>query len=293
MMLQAAVLSVLFCSANSFAIKASFEKTDEFSGNTIDDDDFSVSTLLEKANRNVGKHLSEPLVMFGDIAVPTGLQNADPCTSRPRANCLWPKASDGNVYVPYRISQEYTLRERNVILRGLRSFSSSTCIRFTPFNGQRDFVDIKSASGCFSFVGRRTRNQTVSLSRRGCVFLQIVQHELLHALGFDHEQTRSDRDEHVRILLRNVQPGTERNFNIIQTNNLNTPYDYNSIMHYTRFAFSRNGQPTIIPIPDNNVPIGRATEMSPTDILRVNRLYGCNSTASGAETEPVQGDIFL
>lgn len=42
-----------------------------------------------------------------------------------------------------------------------------------------------------------------------------------------------------------------------------------------RFAFSRNRQPTIIPIPDPNVSIGRATEMNPTDILRVNRLYRC------------------
>lgn len=51
-----------------------------------------------------GKNSDEPLVMFGDIAVPTGLQNADPCTAR---GCLWPKASDGNVYVPYRIARNY------------------------------------------------------------------------------------------------------------------------------------------------------------------------------------------
>lgn len=51
-----------------------------------------------------GKNSDEPLVMFGDIAVPTGLQNADPCT---RTGCTWPKATDGNVYVPYRISRDY------------------------------------------------------------------------------------------------------------------------------------------------------------------------------------------
>lgn len=44
-----------------------------------------------------------------------------------------------------------------------------------------------------------------------------------------------------------------------------------------RFAFSRNGQPTIVPIPNPNVTIGRATQMSATDILRVNRLYGCST----------------
>lgn len=58
-----------------------------------------------------GKDLNEPLVLFGDIAVPTGLQNADPCTAR---GCLWPKASDGRVYVPYRISNQYCKSQQPV-----------------------------------------------------------------------------------------------------------------------------------------------------------------------------------
>lgn len=65
---------------------------------------------------------------------------------------------------------------------------------------------------CFSFVGRRGRGQVVSLSRQGCVFRQIIQHELLHALGFNHEQTRSDRDQNVRILLGNVISGRSQAF---------------------------------------------------------------------------------
>ncbi|XP_030581006.1 high choriolytic enzyme 1-like [Archocentrus centrarchus] len=277
MILQTAVFGVLLCSIHTFATGASFIKSVKNSGNTPEDDDFSISTLLEKANANLGKNLDEPLVMFGDIAVPTGLQNADPCTSR---GCLWGKSSDGNVYVPYRISNQYSSRERRVIEEGLRSFEGSTCIRFRPrTRGNEDFVSIESRGGCYSYVGRRGSGQVVSLSRQGCVFHHIVQHELLHALGFDHEQTRSDRDEHVRILLQNVIPGMEHNFRRIATENLNTPYDYNSVMHYGRYAFTRNRQPTIVPIPDENVAIGRATTMSPIDILRVNRLYRCNSTA--------------
>ncbi|XP_075966292.1 hatching enzyme 1.2-like [Anarhichas minor] len=290
MLLQAAALSVLFCSVQSFTLQGPFENGDEYSGNTVEDDEFSVSTLLEKANVNVGKNFDDPLVMFGDIAVPTDLQNADPCVER---GCLWPKATDGNVYVPYRISRDYDRRERNTIVNGLRSFAASTCIRFTPLNEQEDFVDIQSRSGCFSFIGRRGRGQVVSLRRRGCVFQQIIQHELLHALGFNHEQTRSDRNQHVRILLENVIPGMEHNFRRIKTRNLGTPYDYNSVMHYGRFAFSSNTMPTIVPIPDSNVAIGRATQMSANDILRVNLLYRCNSTASRPDLKPVQRNHFL
>lgn len=248
-----------------------------------------ISTLLEKANINVGKGFDEPLVLYGDIAVPTGLQNADPCTAR---GCLWPKATDGNVYVPYQISNQYSSRERQTIIQGLRSFAQSTCIRFFQrTNQQQDFVDIQSRSGCYSYVGRIGQGQIVSLQRQGCVFKNIIQHELLHALGFNHEQTRSDRDNNVRIQLQNVIEGQEHNFDKVQTNNLGTPYDYNSVMQYGRFAFSRNRQPTIVPIPDPNVAIGEATEMSANDILRVNRLY-CNGTASTLDPEPVQRKHF-
>ncbi|XP_056134729.1 low choriolytic enzyme-like [Lampris incognitus] len=268
-------LLVLVYSVHCYTIQASYEKsTEDHSENTVEDDDFSVSTLIERANVNVGRNLNDPVVMYGDIAVDSGLQNADPCTAR---GCLWPKASDGNVYVPYRISNQYSRRERNTIIAGFQLFTQSTCIRFTRRNRQRDFVDIQSRSGCFSFVGRRGRAQVVSLSRNGCVFESVVQHELLHALGFNHEQTRSDRDQHVRILLQNVTPGQEHNFRKIDTRNLNTPYDYNSVMEYGRFAFSRNRQPTILPIPDNSAVIGRAERMSPVDILRINRLYQCSS----------------
>ncbi|KAK3509896.1 hypothetical protein QTP70_019379 [Hemibagrus guttatus] len=146
-------------------------------------------------------------------------------------------------------------------------------LQFVRRTNEEDYIDILSDQGCYSYVGRIGGGQVLSLERNGCVFHHIIQHELLHALGFHHEQDRSDRDDHVRILLQNVIPGEEHNFDKVSTNNLNTPYDYNSVMHYSRFAFSRNQEPTILPIPDNNVPIGCATEMSPNDILRVNRLY--------------------
>ncbi|XP_051919984.1 high choriolytic enzyme 1-like [Hippocampus zosterae] len=272
MLVRVAALSFLLFSVQSFTIKDSLKMFNRHSGDTPGDDDSSVSTLIERANVNVGKNQNEPLVIFGDIAIPTGLQNADACT---RDRCLWPKAADGFVYVPYRISGVYSGRERRTIVNGLRSFAASTCVRFTPLNGQRDFVDIQSLSGCYSFVGRRGRGQVVSLSRQGCVFRQVIQHELLHALGFNHEQTRSDRDRHVRILLENVISGMESNFRRLNTRNLGTPYDYTSVMHYGRFAFSKNGQPTIIPIPNRDAVIGQANRMSPIDIRRVNLLYDC------------------
>ncbi|XP_062405956.1 hatching enzyme 1.2-like isoform X1 [Sardina pilchardus] len=237
-----------------------------------EEEKYTVSALIEKANENGGQLLDDPEIREGDIAVHTGFQNADPCTSR---GCKWPRYRDGLVYVPYYISNQYSSRERATIERGLQSFAQSTCIRFVRRSRQRDYVYIQSRGGCWSYVGRRGGGQIVSLARRGCVYHQVVQHELLHALGFNHEQTRSDRDRYVRIYYQNILRGQAYNFNKINTNNLGTPYDYGSVMHYGRYAFSANRQPTIVPYPNANVQIGRATQMSRMDILRVNRLYGC------------------
>ena len=49
---------------------------------------------------------------------------------------------------------------------------------------------------------------------RGCVFVGVVVHELLHALGFWHEQSRADRDAHVDIVYENILPGFQFNFEV-------------------------------------------------------------------------------
>lgn len=56
-----------------------------------------------------------------------------------------------------------------------------------------------SAHRCWTTIGRDGGKQVVSLSVDGCLDRGVIQHELLHALGFHHEHTRSDRDQYVRI----------------------------------------------------------------------------------------------
>ncbi|XP_072237202.1 hatching enzyme 1.2-like [Leuresthes tenuis] len=237
-------------------------------------EELSVGELLERANRERTPDFDEPALIGGDIAIKSEAdRNADPCTSR---GCLWLKNSDGKVYIPYYIQNHYSTRERDIIIRGLQSFSSVSCIRFRPYqNGDHEWLSIESRSGCYSYVGRRGGGQTVSLSRQGCLYHSTVQHELLHALGFNHEQTRSDRDNSIRVHWNNIIDDMVHNFYKIDTLNQGTPYDYNSVMQYERYAFSKNNLPTMEPIPNSNVSFGKATQMSSNDITRLNRLYKC------------------
>ncbi|KAK9971795.1 hypothetical protein ABG768_025146 [Culter alburnus] len=271
MYLLVVVISLLLSSvpAQSRTIQDIIENISGETGDITEKDDIPVSTIIENT-KNAGLEQDRPLIKFGDIAVASGLENADPCTAR---GCKWDRSRDGNVYVPYVISNQYSPTEIGVIKRGMQSFAEVSCIRFVPHQGQRNFLRIQSHSGCYSYLGRQSGGQVVSLQRPGCVYHYIVQHELLHALGFHHEQNRSDRDNHIRILYENIYPAMQHNFNRADTNNLGTPYDYNSVMHYSRKAFSWNNEPTMIPIPDSTVVIGEARQMSPNDILRINRLY--------------------
>lgn len=60
---------------------------------------------------------------------------------------------------------------------------------------------------CCSYVGRRGGGpQAISIGKN-CDKFGIVVHELGHVIGFWHEHTRPDRDEHVSIIRENIQPG--------------------------------------------------------------------------------------
>ena len=79
-------------------------------------------------------------------------------------------------------------------------------------------------------MGRTKTNgaQDLSLQNPSCVRQHIVIHELLHAVGFAHEQTRPDRDQYVTIHYNNIQSGREHNFQRFLTSEadtLNKDYD--------------------------------------------------------------------
>ncbi|XP_058841275.1 astacin-like metalloendopeptidase [Acipenser ruthenus] len=185
----------------------------------------------------------------------------------------WPKSEDGYVRVPYAIA-DYPAEYLGKFEEAFQDFHKYTCVRFVPMKDESDFISIHQLNGCYSNVGRKGGMQLVSLdvkcmqSGKGTII-----HEFIHALGFWHEQARSDRDRFVTISWANIWTGFENNFMLVGDSRNFVDYDYSSIMHYSKRAFSKDGKDTIVPI--QNAEIGQRIGMSPLDIKKINLLYQC------------------
>lgn len=200
-------------------------------------------------------------------------------TSTPHSTHRWPGAR-----IPYVIEPGVSAEKRGMIDWAVAHMSSESVVKVEP-RGANDadyVVFTESGSGCSSYVGRIGGPQTIQVS--GCGQRGSVVHELGHAAGFFHEQGRADRDAFVTIVWSEISPGEESQFEISSGTADIGAYDYGSIMHYSRAAFSRTGNPTIIPR-DPNAQIGQREGLSVSDKAALAQLYA-GSSAPGVPGAP-------
>jgi hypothetical protein len=185
---------------------------------------------------------------------------------------LWPGG-----LVPYVFDANVSAEKQQQMLAAMAVISQRAAVTFQPWQfGNLFWIHIRAGIANNSPVGMVAPGQVLSITTWSDQH-RIV-HELLHALGFQHEHTRPDRDAYVTINWQNICPGAEGNFWLNPIAAFYGPYDFASIMHYARDDWScTTGQDTISVNQPWNAQwqgvIGTATDMSHFDEITCRGQY--------------------
>ena len=111
---------------------------------------------------------------------------------------------------------------------------------------------------------------------------KIIEHEVLHAMGIFHEQSRVDRDEHIIIYWDNIKPeyhSQYRALSIGQWLNSSVAYDKDSVMHYPHNGFitseanQAKNSTMVDKVTLKPVQKPRAGMMSGRDAIQLQKMY--------------------
>ena len=139
---------------------------------------------------------------------------------------LW---TDG--VVPYRFAPDVVQSNRDRTREVMDEIESWCDVRFVPYTGvEPNWVTIRNSppgQGNSATVGQQAGGvvNIVLWESKG-----MILHELMHTLGFLHEQSRADRDQYIELAACAFQNG---NYNIAPGAPMVGPYDFDSVTHYT------------------------------------------------------------
>ncbi len=193
--------------------------------------------------------------------------------------------------IPYKVSDNMPQPFKDLIARAVNHINTHTnlCMRVWTRSQSNyiEFIPVKNKpySGS-SPLGKTGGRQAVELDIFDTTFNTIasfrtVVHESMHAAGFIHEQSRSDRDDFVEILPDNIDNDMGYNFDKDAFSRNLTAYDFQSIMHYNRRSFgkrdTRGNRMVTIRTRNSRDRIDPSNRLTRLDRAGVNSLYPVNA----------------
>ncbi|KAF8763206.1 Astacin-like metalloprotease toxin 1 [Argiope bruennichi] len=214
--------------------------------------------------------LQNPDLFGGDIL---GVDDPEDRNAIIDKRMIWP----GGI-VPYTLDPALSSYESQ-FLGAYYLYRKDTCIRFVKRTNETDYIRIFRGQGCYSYVGKIGGAQPVSIGI-GCNYMGTVLHELGHAIGFFHEQNRDDRDDWLNIYWDNIKAGMESEFVKLplKLHQMLTDFDYDSVMLYGEYAFSKEyGKLKTMSPKKSDKPLKEVgwKHLSKADITRIKKLYNC------------------
>lgn len=161
-------------------------------------------------------------------------------------------------------------------------------LNLIPRSTQVSYINFRAhASRCSSPVGMGSSGPNNVNVADWCGVGSLM-HETLHSLGFYHQQSRQNRDNHIDVMWANIQDDKEHNYQKRSFLVGGTSYDYFSLLHYSRInGFSIGGAPTMNATPFGvpagptydllqatyNGAMGQREGMSPADLDALHGVY--------------------
>ncbi len=156
------------------------------------------------------------------------------------------------------------------VTQAIQEWEEKTPFRFVERTTETDFVRFRRVgSGCSASLGRVRGEQVVNLAD-ACSLGNTI-HEIGHAVGFYHTQSRRDRHTYVAANYANIDKRAWDQYDSQLRGFEIGSYDYQSIMHYSRSGFSRNSQPAMETVPPG-IPLGQRSVLSSGDIVAAYRI---------------------
>ncbi|CAB3404495.1 unnamed protein product [Caenorhabditis bovis] len=185
-------------------------------------------------------------------------------------------------HVPYVFHNSLSASAKNSLQAAINFWQQNTCVTFKPRTNEGVYLLLSgNDDGCWSTVGRDSNQKGQILNiGKGCELFGITSHEVAHALGLFHEQSRYDRDLYVKINTKKIAQRNYYDFAKVGPSNMETygmTYDIGSVMHYKPNEFSIDGSATIIANDRNlQTTMGQFRGPSFLDVAKINRHYECS-----------------